>query len=86
MEKERCMERSEIFAKVAEAIKETMGDDSLEISESSTLKDLGADSFDQLEIMVALEEAFDITLEDAAEDMSSVETVGQTVDIVSSQL
>ncbi|SEH67620.1 MULTISPECIES: phosphopantetheine-binding protein [Atopobiaceae] len=80
------MERSEIFAKVAEAIKETMGDDSLEISESSTLKDLGADSFDQLEIMVALEEAFDITLEDAAEDMSSVETVGQTVDIVSSQL
>ncbi|SER36101.1 phosphopantetheine-binding protein [Parafannyhessea umbonata] len=80
------MERSEIFAKVAEAIKETMGDDSLEISEASTLKDLGADSFDQLEIMVALEEAFDITLEDAAEDMSSVETVGQTVDIVSSQL
>ena len=80
------MERSEIFAKVAEAIKETMGDDSLEISESSTLKDLGADSFDQLAIMVALEEAFDITLEDAAEDMSSVETVGQTVDIVSSQL
>lgn len=80
------MERSEIFAKVAEAIKETMGDDSLEISDSSTLKDLGADSFDQLEIMVALEEAFDITLEDAAEDMSSVETVGQTVDIVSSQL
>lgn len=80
------MERSEIFAKVVEAIKETMGDDSLEISEASTLKDLGADSFDQLEIMVALEEAFDITLEDAAEDMSSVETVGQTVDIVSSQL
>lgn len=81
------MERSDILDKVAEAIRETLGDDSLVIKEETTLKDLGADSFDQLEIMVALEEAFDISLEGAADgDMSSVETVGQTVDIVAAEL
>ena len=37
--------------------------------------------------MVALEEAFDISLENAAGgDMASVETVGQTVDIVAAEL
>ena len=81
------MERAEITEKVIACVKDSLGlADDAELTEATTLKDLGADSFDQLEIMVALEEAFDITLEDAAEDMSSVETVGQTVDIVSSQL
>ncbi|WP_248922673.1 acyl carrier protein [Olsenella intestinalis] len=81
------MERNEILEKVKAAICETLGNDDLTITEETTLKDLGADSFDQLEIMVALEEAFDISLENAAGgDMASVETVGQTVDIVAAEL
>ena len=59
-----------------------------ELTEATTLKDLGADSFDQLEIMVALEEEFGISLEDALDggDIKSVDTIGQTVDLVRAQL
>ncbi|MGN0076445.1 MAG: phosphopantetheine-binding protein [Parafannyhessea sp.] len=83
------MERSEIAQKVEACVRDALGlADDVTLDESTTLKDLGADSFDQLEIMVALEEEFDIKLEDALDgaDMSSINTIGQTVDLVQGQL
>lgn len=81
------MERSEIVDKVAAAVRDSLGlGDDVELTEDTTLKDLGADSFDQLEIMVALEEELGISLENAADDPSKFETIGQTVDLVASQL
>lgn len=83
------MERSEITQKVEACVRDALGlADDVALGESTTLKDLGADSFDQLEIMVALEEEFGISLEDALDgaDMSSVNTIGQTVDLVQGQL
>lgn len=83
------MERAEITEKVIACVKYSLGlADDAELTEATTLKDLGADSFDQLEIMVALEEEFGISLEDALDggDIKSVDTIGQTVDLVRAQL
>lgn len=83
------MQRSEIAEKVFACVQDALGlDEDVTLTEETTLKDLGADSFDQLEIMVALEEAFSISLEDALDDgdISSIDTIGQTIDLVESQL
>ncbi len=46
--------------------------------------DLDADSLDLVELVMALEEAFDITVEET--ELENIETVGQAFDLVSSKL
>lgn len=47
---------------------------------SKTLRSIGADSYDQVEIVVALEETFDILITDEQED--NIRTVQDAVDLV----
>ncbi len=46
--------------------------------------DLDADSLDLVELVMALEEAFDITVEE--NELEDIETVGQAFDLVSTKL
>ncbi|HXZ61495.1 MAG TPA: acyl carrier protein [Acidimicrobiales bacterium] len=46
--------------------------------------DLDADSLDLVELVMALEEAFDITVEET--ELEDITTVGQAFDLVSSKL
>jgi acyl carrier protein len=46
--------------------------------------DLDADSLDLVELIMALEESFDITVEET--ELEDIETVGQAFDLVSSKL
>lgn len=46
--------------------------------------DLDADSLDLVELVMALEEAFDITVEES--ELEGIETVGQAYDLVSAKL
>ncbi len=46
--------------------------------------DLDADSLDLVELVMALEEAFDITVEET--ELEDVETVGQAFDLVTTKL
>lgn len=46
--------------------------------------DLDADSLEVVELVMALEEAFDITVEES--ELDGVETIGQAFEIVSSKL
>ena len=46
-------------------------------SETSFVNDLGADSLDTVELVMELEEEFDITIPD--EDAEQIQTVGQAV-------
>ncbi|MCL4423090.1 MAG: acyl carrier protein [Actinobacteria bacterium] len=46
--------------------------------------DLDADSLDLVELVMALEEAFDITVDES--ELEGIETVGQAYDLVSSKL
>lgn len=73
------MSPEEIFDKVKEIIVEQLGvaEDSI-TREASFIDDLGADSLDIVELVMALEEEFDIEIPDA--DAEKVVTVGDVVD------
>ena len=46
--------------------------------------DLDADSLDLVELVMALEESFDITVEET--ELENIETIGQAFDLVTSKL
>jgi acyl carrier protein len=52
--------------------------------EASFADDLDADSLDLVELVMALEEQFDITVDES--ELEGVETVGQAFELVSSKL
>ena len=66
----------EIQAKVIKIISEQLGKDESEISLSSNfIEDLDADSLDTVELVMALEEAFEIDIPDeAAENITTVQS------------
>ena len=68
----------DIEAKVKEIIVEQLGVDEGQIkSESSFIDDLGADSLDTVELVMAFEEKFDIEIPD--EDAEKMRTVGDAI-------
>jgi len=69
---------SEIFDKVKSIIVERLNVDESKItSDASFIEDLGADSLDSVELIMQLEEAFDIQIPD--EDAEKISTVGDAV-------
>lgn len=70
-----------MFEKIKDIIAEQLGLDASEITlESSFVDDLGADSLDIVELIMALEEEFDIEFPD--EDAEKVATVGDVVEYI----
>jgi len=68
----------EIFDKVKGIIVEQLGvDDSAVKSETSFIDDLGADSLDIVELVMALEEEFGLEISD--EDAEKITTVGEAL-------
>ncbi|MGF1538657.1 MAG: acyl carrier protein [Elainellaceae cyanobacterium] len=69
------MEQEKIFDKVQEIVCEQLGVEASEVKpESSFANDLGADSLDTVELVMALEEEFDIEIPDeAAENIATVQ-------------
>lgn len=74
------MNRQEILEKVVELVNDTLDIDNVELNEDTNLKDLGADSFDLLELVTALEDEFELTMDD--DDVEKIATVGQVVDAI----
>ena len=75
-----------IFKTMQELIAEQFALDADEISmESSFAEDLGADSVDLVELVMAMEEEFDIG-EIAEEDLTGLKTVGDCVRYLNSKL
>lgn len=67
-----------VFEKIKEIIGEQLGVDESEVTmEASFIEDLGADSLDIVELVMALEEEFDLVIPD--EDAEKIRTVGQAV-------
>lgn len=75
------MSSEEVFEKVKEIIVEQLGvaEDSI-TEEASFIDDLGADSLDIVELIMALEEEFDIEIPDS--DAEKVVTIGDVVDYI----
>ena len=80
------MTMEEIFKTMQDLIAEQFAIDTDEISmESSFVDDLGADSVDLVELVMAMEEEFDIGEIDE-EDLAGLKTVGDCVRYLSSKL
>lgn len=70
-----------IFQKMKRIIVEQLGVDEEAVTlEASFQDDLGADSLDVVELLMALEEEFDLEIPD--EDAEKIQTVGDAVDYV----
>ncbi len=71
----------DIASKVIKAIAEQLNKDAGAITlENDLVADLGADSLDAVEIIMNLEEEFDITVPDV--DASQIKTVGDIVKLI----
>lgn len=75
------MSTEEVFEKIKEIIVEQLGVAETSVTmEASFIDDLGADSLDIVELVMALEEEFDIEIPDA--DAEKVATVGDVVEYI----
>jgi acyl carrier protein len=77
----RKIKMSDIEARVKQIVVEQLGVSEEEVtSTASFVDDLGADSLDTVELVMALEEAFDCEIPD--EDAEKITTVKQALDYV----
>ena len=75
-----------VFTKLRDIICEKFGVDESEVTPDTSFKeDLNADSLDMVEIVMAIEEEFDIGEIDE-DDVSGIETVGDAVNYISNIL
>ena len=75
----------DIEAKVKEIIVEQLGVDEEQVApEASFIDDLGADSLDTVELVMAFEEKFDIEIPD--EDAEKMRTVGDAINYLKEKL
>lgn len=73
---------SEVFEKVKEIVVEHLNADEAKVVEgASFIDDLGADSLDIVELVMAFEEAFGIEIPDDAAE--KIQTVGDAVKFIS---
>ena len=76
---------TEIFEKVKSVVIEQLDVEAEEVTpEASFANDLGADSLDTVELVMALEEAFEIEIPDEAAEQ--IDTVGKAVEYIVSEL
>ena len=79
------MNRAEVLEKVKAVVVEQLGVSEEEVTEEvSFIDDLGADSLDTVELVMALEEEFDTEIAD--EDAEKLTTIGKTVDYITEHI
>ena len=75
------MDHDEIFDKVKEVIVDQLNVEEDDVTEDATfVDDLGADSLDIVELVMALEETFGVSIPD--EDAEGIKSVGDAVSYI----
>lgn len=75
----------DIEAKVKEIVMDKLGvEESQILPEASFINDLGADSLDQVELVMGFEQAFGITIPDS--DQEKIQTVGDAIKYLSEKI
>lgn len=73
------------FEKLREVVSETVGCDIEKVTREATLEeDLGADSLAAMELVMALEEAFEVEIDDT--ELDQFKTVGDLADYIENKL
>jgi len=76
---------SDILSKIQEIVASQLGVDKNAVQpEKSFTKDLGADSLDVVELVMSLEEEFEIEIDDQL--ASSIDTVQNAMDYINAQI
>ena len=79
------MERDDAVAALREVAVEVLSVEPEAVTEDARFKeDLDADSLDLVELVMALEEAFDVTVDES--ELEGIETVGQAYNLISAKL
>lgn len=79
------MSNEEILQKVTEVIVEQLNADEADVTlEASFIDDLGADSLDIVELVMALEESFGVSIPD--EEAEGIKTVGDAVEYITANV
>lgn len=74
-------EGKDVETRVKEIIVEQLGVDAAEVNpQASFVNDLGADSLDTVELVMALEEEFDVDIPD--DQAEKIQTVSQAIDYI----
>ena len=75
----------DVFSKVKEIVVDQLGVDEEDVTpDASFIDDLGADSLDIVELIMAFEEEFDIEIPD--EDAEKITTVGEAIEYVETKV
>jgi acyl carrier protein len=77
-------DKGQVLSDVRGIIAEQLGTDLDKVTAESKFVDLGADSLDTVEIMMALEEKFDIQLDE--EGAEKISTVQEAADLIAAQM
>jgi len=79
------VDRNEALSKFTDAAVEVLAVDPSKVTlEASFSDDLGADSLDLVELVMALEEAFDIEV--AEDELKDIRTVGEAFELIYAKL
>jgi acyl carrier protein len=79
------MEREELLKKIKVIVSDKLSISEDQVTEDASFtEDLGADSLDTVELVMALEDEFDMDIPD--EDAEKLDTVGKAMDYVLSHL
>lgn len=76
------MERTEILEKVRDIASDVLGVDADEVTEETTFDDLDADSLDRLQLVTAMEDEFDLEIDD--DKLAAINSVADAVDAIES--
>lgn len=80
---EKSKENTKMLEKIKEIIAESLGTEISTLTEETSFKeDLGADSLDLFEMVMAFEEAFEVEI--PSEDLEQITTVGDVVKYIES--
>ncbi len=74
------MDRNEILSKVIALVAESLETDADELDEETAYADLGADSFDMLDLVTSMEDEFGVTVDE--DSLGQIETIGDSVDAI----
>lgn len=79
-----ALSRDEIFSQVCDIAADVLGVEADELSDETTFDDLDANSLDRLQLVTAMEDEFDIEIDD--ERLMSINSVSEAIDAIEQAL